>query len=101
MIEVAHADPEIARLETEPVFTAGFDKPVVKGYRKAMQIIRSVSQKTVLYRFNGLHFEQLSGKRAHEHSVRLNKKWRLIMEFSGAPPEERVLIKGIENHYGD
>lgn len=101
MIEVSHDDPELARLETDREFTAGFAVPVVKAFRKVMQMIRTVSQRTALHRFNGLHFEQLQGKRAHQHSARLNKKWRLIMEFSGTPPSESVLIKAIENHYGD
>ena len=101
MIEVSHDDPDLARLETDREFTAGFAVPIVKAFRKVMQRIRNVSQKSVLHQFNGLHFEQLKGKRAHQHSARLNRKWRLIMEFSGTPPNESVLIKGIENHYGD
>lgn len=101
MIEVSHDDPDLVRLETDRDFTAGFEIGIVKAFRKVMQLIRTVSQKSVLHRFNGLRFEQLKGKRAHQHSGRLNKKWRLIMEFNGDPPDERVLIKGIENHYGD
>ena len=29
------------------------------------------------------HFEKLSGKLAGKHSIRVNKQWRLIFEWSG------------------
>ena len=101
MLEVHHDDPDLARLELEAAFTASFAVPVVKGFRKVMQRLRTVSRKASLYRFGGLKLEQLKGKRKHEHSMRLNNKWRLIVEFEGEEPNEIVRMKGIENHYGD
>ena len=99
MLEVAHADPDLARLETDPEFRANFAPPIVKQFRILMQIIRTVSRKTELYKFGGRRLEKLGGKRQEQHSMRLNKKYRLIVEFSGVEPNERILIVGIENHY--
>lgn len=101
MLEVDHGDPDLARLETEPGFTAGHAPPVVKQFRILMQIIRTVSKKNRLYQFGGRNLEKLGGKRKHQSSMRLNRKYRLIMEFSGEEPNEKVLIVAIENHYGD
>lgn len=99
MLEVEHADPDLARLEIDPAFTAGLAPPIVKQFRILMQIIRTVSRQSGLYQFGGRRLEKLSGQRQHEHSMRLNRKWRLIVEFSGNEPDEKILIKGIENHY--
>ena len=99
MIEVEHADPDLARLETELSFTAGFSPPIVKQFRILMQLIRNVSRKAALYQFGGRRLKSLSGSRSHEHSMRLNRKYRLIVEFSGAEPEEKIRIIAIENHY--
>jgi proteic killer suppression protein len=101
MLEVAHANPELARLETEAVFSAGLAPPVVKQFRLLMQIIRTVNRKNALYQFGGRRLEKLTGQRQHQYSMRLNKKYRLIAEFSGEEPEEKILIVGIENHYDD
>lgn len=94
-----HTNANLARLETDPDFTAGFDPPIVKQFRILMQIIRTISRKTELYKFGGRRLEKLGGKRQDQYSMRLNKKWRLIVEFSGPEPDERILIVGIENHY--
>jgi proteic killer suppression protein len=100
MLEVEHAEPDLLRLETDARFTAGFDIGVVKRFRYTMQLIRTVSKKTQLYQFNGLRLKKLEA-REKQHSMRLNKKWRLIVEFFGEEPDEKVLIVGIENHYED
>jgi proteic killer suppression protein len=98
MLEVEHADPDLARLETDVAFTASFSVPVVKSFRVLMQIIRQASKKNALYQFGGRRLEKLSGNRQHQYSMRLNKKYRLIVEFSGAD-DETIIILGIENHY--
>ncbi len=99
MLDVEHHDPDLRRLETDAEFTAGFSPPIVKQFRILMQTIRSVSRRSALYQFRGRRLEKLSGQRQHQHSMRLNRKWRLIVEFAGAEPDERIVIVGIENHY--
>lgn len=101
MIEVEHADPILARMETDAAFTGGFDIRIAKKFRYTMQLIRTVSRKTQLYQFNGLNLHQLPPPNSHQDSMRLNKKWRLIVEFSGEEPNEKVLTIEINNHYGD
>ncbi len=99
MLDVEHADPDLARVEAELEYSGGLSVPIVKQFRILMQTIRTVSRKAALYQFRGRRLEKLGGKRQHQHSMRLNKKWRLIVEFSGMEPDEKILIVGIENHY--
>lgn len=101
MIEVVHDNPDLSLLETDPHFNAGYAVPVVRAFRVVMQRIRSVANVNSLYQFRGLRLEKLKGQRSHQHSMRLNRKWRLIVELSSIPPNERAVIKAIENHYDD
>lgn len=100
MLKVEHADPDLQRVELEAEYSAGLAVPVVKQFRILMQTIRCVSGKAALYQFRGRRLEKLKGGRQHQHSMRLNRKFRLIVEFSGDERKETILIVGIENHYG-
>ena len=98
-MEVEFDDDDYDRLETDPKFSAGFAAPVVSAYRKKLFFIRNAPDERDLYASRGLNFEQLKGKRSHQHSVRLNIQWRLILELHGKGADKVVRIINIENHY--
>lgn len=98
-MEVEFADENLDRLETDLQFEAGFDRATVKGFRKVMQAIRAAPDERDFYALKGLHFEKLEGARSHERSMRVTKKWRLIMELTGEAPNKVVKIKGIEDYH--
>jgi proteic killer suppression protein len=60
-----------------------------------MQAIRAAETTQTFYVMKSWHFEKLKGKRAHQHSMRLNDQWRLIMELDGPT----VVICGIEDYH--
>lgn len=92
-------DEQLDRLETDKTFSAGLDASAVKGFRKVMQVIRAASDERDFYAMKSLHFEKLQGARAHQHSMRVTVKWRLILEFEGKAPNKIVRIKGIEDYH--
>jgi proteic killer suppression protein len=98
-MEVDFDDERLDRLETDVSFDAGFERAVVRGYRKIMRAIRSAIDERDFYALKSLHFEKLEGARAHERSMRINKYWRLILELRGTAPTKRVLIKKIEDYH--
>jgi toxin HigB-1 len=98
-MEVEFADDDLDRLETELLFTAGFGKDVVRGFRKAMQVIRAAPDERDLYRLKGLHFEKLEGSRSHQRSIRINKQWRLILEIVGTAPNKKIRVVCIEDYH--
>lgn len=98
-MEVDFDDERLDRLETDPAYDAGFERSVVKGYRKVMQVIRAAPDERDFYALKSLHFEKLEGDRSHERSMRINKYWRLIVELTGTAPNKRVLIKAIEDYH--
>ena len=98
-MEVEFADADLDRLEVDPQFTAGFGPAIVRGFRKAMQAIRSAHDERDLYVSRGLGFEKLKGKRSHQCSVRLNKQWRLILELRDGEKLRTARVLGIEDYH--
>lgn len=80
-MEIIFGTEDLDRLEVDGSFTAGFDQALVKAYRKKINIIRQAVDERDFYAIRSLHFEKLKGKRNHQHSMRLNNKYRLIVEL--------------------
>ncbi len=80
-MEVQHNDEELSRLETDIGYTGGRDKAIVRQFRRLMLLLRNVPNESELYKYPSRHFEKLKGNRKHQHSLMLNRKWRLIVEI--------------------
>lgn len=98
-LEVRFQDASLDRLETDISATGGYAPGVVRAFRKRMQFIRAAPDERVFYEWKSLHFEKLKGDRSHQHSIRLNDQWRLIIEFQGEAPNKTVVIVGIEDYH--
>ena len=98
-MEVRFADARLDRLETDRKYDAGFSQAVVKAFRKRMQLIRSALDERVFYQLKSLHFEKMEGDRSHQHSMRLNDQWRLIIEFERSVPNKVVVVVSIEDYH--
>lgn len=72
---------------------------VDRGYRKVLQAIRAAADERDLFALRGLRFEKLKGKRQHQHSMRLNDQWRLIVEIRGQGANKKIGIVGIEDYH--
>lgn len=98
-MEVHFEDPDLDRLEIDAAFTAGHPPGIVKAYRKAIQAIRAAPDERDLHARRGWNFEKLQGTRSHQHSIRLNLQWRLILELRGRGSEKVVHLMGIEDYH--
>ena len=98
-MDVEFANKDLDRLETDPNFNAGFAPGIVKAFRKRMQVIRAAVDKRDFYNMKSLHYEKLKGNRTHQHSMRLNKQWRLILEFKQTAPNKTVVVVNIEDYH--
>jgi proteic killer suppression protein len=98
-MEVSFGDANLDRLETEARFDGGYSPAIVKAYRKRMQQIRAAEDERVFYAFKSLHFEKLKGNRDHQHSMRLNDQWRLILEIRGGSTDKLIHVIGIEDYH--
>ncbi|MDD2325105.1 MAG: type II toxin-antitoxin system RelE/ParE family toxin [Alphaproteobacteria bacterium] len=90
-MEVSFDDTDLDELETNPRFFAGFSPPIVKGFRKVMQAIRSAKDERDLYKMRGLRFEKLQGDRQKQHSLRINDQMRLIVEIRESGQDRKII----------
>jgi toxin HigB-1 len=71
---------------------------IARAFRKRIQLIRDAADERDFYALRAIRFEQLQGNRGHQHSMRLNDQWRLILEISGDSPKKTVLVVAIEDY---
>ena len=98
-MEVRHADNGLQTLETDPAATGGLSPGAVKAFRKRMQLIRAAVDERDFYQLKSLHYEKLKGSRGHQHSMRLNDQYRLVLEYEEKSSEKIAVIVGIENYH--
>jgi toxin HigB-1 len=97
-MNVEFAADDLDRLETDQPFDMGLSPAVVKAYRKRLQGIRAAQDERDFYAMRSWRFEKLK-RRQHEHSMRLNDQFRLIVEIVGAGADKRVRIIGVEDYH--
>ena len=98
-MEVDFGDADLDRLETDAAFTDGYGPEIVRGFRKVMFAIRAAHDERDLYASRGLRFEKLEGSRRHQHSLRINRQWRLIVELHSEEGRKRVAVVSIEDYH--
>jgi toxin HigB-1 len=98
-MEIEFKSDDLDRLETDPEFTGGFHQDVVKAYRKRIQVIRAATDERDLYAIRGNRFEKLKGAREHQHSLRLNDQWRLIVQIKPSSPKNIIIVDAVEDYH--
>ncbi len=98
-MEVQFKDADLDILEQDANFNAGLSQSLVSAFRKRMQQIRAAPDERVFYALRSLRFEKLKGGRSHQHSMRLNDQWRLIIEFDDSRSPKEIIIIGIEDYH--
>lgn len=98
-LEVVIRDQILLALATDKNARSGFPQSVEKKFRLRVQQIMSFVDERELYAIKSLHFEKLKGDRSHQHSIRLNDQWRMILEFQGEAPNKKMIVVGIEDYH--
>jgi toxin HigB-1 len=91
-MDVEFDDPDLDRLEIDRGFTGGWPPPIVRGYRKAMRVIRDAPDERDLYALRGLRFKKRKPPHNHQHSIRINDQMRLIVELRGTGSNKKVRV---------
>lgn len=98
-MDVEFDNDELEALELDAGFDGGFERGVVKTFRKRMQLIRSALDERDFYALKSLHFEKLKGNRVGTYSMRLNDQWRLIIKFRREDTGKIVVVIDIEDYH--
>lgn len=96
---VKYATDDLRRLVTDIGFTDGFGQDVIRAFRKRIQMIENAEDERDFYSLKSLHFEKLKGTRSHQHSMRLNDQWRLIVEIESGTPKNTIVVTSIEDYH--
>ncbi len=90
---------KLQALYTDEQDSHKYPEEVVAAFFDVMAIIVAARDERDLYAVKGLRFEQLSGKRKHQRSLRLNSQWRLIVELESDDEGKYILIVSIEDYH--
>jgi toxin HigB-1 len=96
---VEFRDKRLARIETDPTYTADFSNAIVKAFRKKMQLIRSAADERDLSAMRSNNFEKLKGDRKNQYSIKLNDQWRLVFELECEGANKNMFVLGIEDYH--
>jgi proteic killer suppression protein len=98
-MDCSFENDDLEKLETDPAFSGGYSVAVVKAFRKRMQQIRAAVDERTFYALKSLRFEKLKGKRSHQHSMRLNDQYRLILEIEHSGRANKIKIINIGDYH--
>ena len=90
---------DLARLYSEPDADTGFQPGVVRAFRMRVQYIANAQDERDLYAWKSLRYKKLRGNRSHQHSMRLNDQWRLILEIRKDDDGSIVVLISIEDYH--
>lgn len=98
-MDVRFVNDDLDKLERNKGFDGGFSRAIVTAFRKRMRIIRDAHDERDFYAMKSLHFEKLKGNRSHQHSMRLNDQWRLVLELEVQESGKIVVVISIEDYH--
>lgn len=93
------ADKKLESLYTDKGARTKFPQEVVRGFRKTMQLIAAASDMRDIRQVGGSRFEKLTGDRTGQHSLRLNRQWRLIVRPEHDEVGNYILIIEIVDYH--
>ena len=98
-MEIRFAVSDLKRLYCDPAYAGGYAPALVTAFRKVVGVIEAAVDERDFFALRSLRFEKLKGKRNHQHSMRLNNQWRLILELEGKGADKVVCISSIEDYH--
>ncbi len=98
-MDVEFENDKLDRLELDGRYTMSLPPEIVKSYRRRMQSIRAAKDERDLREVRGNRFKSLEGNRSHQHSIRLNDQWRLIVELRPGGSGTTIRIVAIEDYH--
>lgn len=98
-MEIEFGDGDLRRLAEEVAYVGCWNRAIAKAYRKRLQQIIAAADQRDLHFPGGNHFKRLDADRSHQHAMRINDQWRLIMELGSRDNKTIVRIVGIEDYH--
>lgn len=99
-MRIEFRDEDLARLYVEADFRIPqLGRDLTKQFRKKVYFLQRAADLRDLYNYRALHFEKLQGEREGQHSIRLNKQWRLVLELEEDADGHLLIIVSLEDYH--
>ena len=98
-MEFVYTDENLSLVETDMANETKLPVNVIISARGKIQFLRGADDERDIRNWKSLHYEKLSGDRAGQHSVRVNKKWRIVFELDKSRDPARITILAIEDYH--
>ena len=99
-MRIRFEDDDLRRLHEERDFVLPrLGSEVTRAFRKKMAYLEEAESEADLRRYKALHYEKLRGGRSGQHSIRLNRQWRLILRVETDTEGRLLIIIEVVNHY--
>lgn len=98
-MEVEFRDTKLALIETDQAAETKLPLSVINSARRKLIMIRAAPDERTMRNLKSLHYEQMSGDRQGERSIRLNDQWRMMLKVDGSCNPAKAVVLTITNHY--
>ena len=93
-------DDDLRRLHAERDFVLPRIGPeVTKAFRKTVGFLAAAANQADLRNYRALRLKKLQGDRQGQHSVRLNRQWRLIIRFDTDSDGQLLIVIEIVDYH--
>lgn len=93
------ASRKLEALYTREKGARKFPPEIIDAFFDVMAVIAAASDERDFYAVKSLHYKNLSGTRAGDHSMRLNDQWRLIVRMEKDAEGKYVLVISLEDYH--
>jgi toxin HigB-1 len=87
-MRVRFTDKKLEALYLEGKGAESYPQQVVTAFTNTLATIQTLENETLFYSFKSWRVEKLSGKRAGEYSIRLDKQFRLVYTLEKVKEEK-------------
>ena len=99
-MRVKFEDGDLRRPYEEPDFRlSSIGQDLTRAYRKVVGLVAAASDERDLRAMRSLHFEKLEGDRLGQHSLRLNKQWRLVFRLEATQESKQVVVIEVTDYH--
>lgn len=99
-MRIAFEDDDLRRLYEDRDFALPRIGPeVTRAFRKAVGYLLAAPTQADLRNYRALRLKKLQGNRQGQHSVRLNRQWRLILRFETDSDGQLLIVIEIVDYH--